>query len=249
VLAAVHLLDAGSPAAARIKTAPPPYVLSQGASDLARHAALLASVPGPRDVRVAITPGRSADQWLLDVGARDRPGLMAAITGVIADMDIEVVQAVAATWDDGAALEAFVVRASRHPEVNDLQDRLVSALGRPLSSPPIAHAQLTLDNTSSPVYTACHARSPDRPGLLHAFAVAIASAGANVHAARVTTVDGVAHDRFDLTERSGAKVRAATEHAIRTAVLTGVKPSLATARLTAARLAAARLAAARLAGP
>jgi hypothetical protein len=53
-------------------------------------------------------------------------------------------------------------------------------------------------------------------------AVAIAAAGADVHAARVTTIDGVARDRFDLSDRTCHKLDATLQEAIRAGLLCGV---------------------------
>jgi hypothetical protein len=58
----------------------------------------------------------------------------------------------------------------------------------------------------------------DRPGVLHALAAAFASAGVNVHAARITAEDGVALDEFELTGRNGAKLDRAAEEAIAAAL-------------------------------
>jgi [protein-PII] uridylyltransferase len=156
------------------------------------------------------------------VASRDRSGLLAAFTGVLVGSGIEVVQAVLATWDDGGALEAFVVRSANPPDSQGLQNAFEASLEVPLSSPAVADAHVTFDDGASALYTCCDVRAADRPGLLHAMAVAIAAAGADVHAARVTTIDGVARDRFDLSDRSCHKLDATLEEAIRAGVLCGV---------------------------
>jgi [protein-PII] uridylyltransferase len=220
-LAATRLIGATSAAAARIATAPPGYLLAHDSSDVARHCALLAPLPGPGEARVVATPGRARSEWHLDIGSRDRPGLLAAFTGVLAASGIEVVQAVLATWDDGGALEAFIVRSADPPDSHVLQNAFEASLQEPLSSPAVTDAQVTFDDEMSALYTCCDVRAADRPGLLHAVAVAIAIAGADVHAARVTTIDGVARDRFDLSDRTGRKLDATLEAVIRSGVLCG----------------------------
>ncbi|MHB8464015.1 MAG: hypothetical protein ACYDH6_11080 [Acidimicrobiales bacterium] len=225
--AAIRLVGRGTPAAARIESAPPGYLLVHGPSDVARHCALLSPLPAAGQARVVVTPGRAAHEWRLDVAGRDRPGLLAAFTGVLTAEDIEVVQAVLATWDDGAALEAFVVRAAVMPEPGDLQASFQASLVEPLSARPVGDAEVGFDGGVSALYTACDVRATDRPGLLHAIAVAITSAGGDVHAARVTTVDGVAHDHFDLSDRAGNKLTAGMEAAIRQAIVGGVGSSQA----------------------
>jgi [protein-PII] uridylyltransferase len=215
------LVGATGAAAARVATAPPGYLLAHDSADVARHCALLSSLPAPDEARVVVTPGRVRGTWNLDVASRDQPGLLAAFTGVLAGSGIEVVQAVIATWPDGGALEAFIVRTALRPDAPALEGGLEASLGQPLSSPAVADAEVAFDDGASPLYTGCHVRAADRPGLLHAMAVAIAAAGANVHAARVSTVNGIAHDRFDLSDRTGYKLNAPLEQAIRAEILLG----------------------------
>jgi [protein-PII] uridylyltransferase len=220
-LAATRLVGATSATAARIATAPPGYLLAHDSSDVARHCALLSPLPAPGEARVVVTPGRARGEWHLDVASRDQSGLLAAFTGVLACSDIEVVQAVLATWDDGGALEAFVVRSAGPLDSHVLQNAFEASLHEPLSSPAVTDAQVTFDDGVSALYTCCDVRAANRPGLLHTVAVAIATAGADVHAARVTTRDGMAHDRFDLSDRTGQKLNATLQEAIRSGVVCG----------------------------
>lgn len=193
------------------------YLSVHGAADVARHAALLAPVPKAGEVRVVVTPARIAGQWCVDVAARDRPGLLASFTGGLAALEIDVVQAVIATWDDGAALEAFVVRSFEPPDPDDVRAALVAALDEPLASAPMPEA--AIEFTAGEVYDACEVRAPDRPGLLHAVAAAFAAAGVDVHAASVTTRAGVAIDRFDVS-----RLDTETEAAVRVHLAGGVTP-------------------------
>jgi [protein-PII] uridylyltransferase len=219
---ALRVAGAG-PSAERISEAPPGYLVAHGSSDIARQCALLTPAPAEREVRVVTTPGRNVGEWHLDVGARDRPGLLASCTGVLARREIDVVQAVLATWDDGAALEAFIVRSDHPPDTAQLQVAFTSALGGGLWSPPLPDASIEFDHDLSSLYTACEVRAADRPGLLHAIAVAFAAAGADVHAASVMTVDGVACDRFDLSDGAGSKLDGDLEQAIIELVQGGVR--------------------------
>jgi len=226
ITAAVRLVGDERARAERIAKAPHGYLVALDSGDVARHAGLLSPVPGPSEIRVAVTPGPTPSQWHVDVAARDRPGLLAASTGVLALSGIDVIQAVVATWDDGAALQAFVVGSALTPDPAGLQMAFAASLDRPLWAPAMADATLTFDAGASTVYTACQVQAADRPGLLHTLAVAIAAAGADIHAARVTTADGVACDHFDLSDRSGAKLDGRLEAAIRDHVHTGVAVGL-----------------------
>jgi hypothetical protein len=221
--AASRLVGGVAPLVGRIAAAPPGYLLACDSGDVARHCSLLEPVPAAGEVRVVVTPGQSAGEWHLDVASRDRPGLLATFTGVLEAQRLDVTQAVIATWADGGALEAFVVRSSVAPGPGALQAGFETAFGEPLCSMPVAGARVTFDAEASPLYTRCDVEASDQPGLLHALATAFASAGADVHAARVTTTgEGLARDRFDLSDRWGRKLDAALEAAIRTGVATGV---------------------------
>lgn len=220
-LAAARLVAATPGAAARISAAPAGYMLAHDSIDIARHAALLSPLPTTGEVRVLVTPGPARDQWCVDVASHDRPGLLAAFSGVLLDSGVEVAQAVLATWDDGGALEAFVVISPGQPDRQALQLAFVASLSRPLSSPPITDAIVTFDDEDSALYTCCDVRAGDRRGLLRALAVAIATAGVDVHAASVTTRDGLAHDRFDLSDRYGHRLDPSSKEAIRSGVFGG----------------------------
>ena len=63
----------------------------------------------------------------------------------------------------------------------------------------------------------------DRPGLLHAITVGFASAGVDVHSARVRTVKGEAVDRFEVTDRNGRKLGEPAKRAVIEAVTGGVR--------------------------
>ena len=220
--AAVGVVGAGSVAATRIASAPAGYVLAHDISDIARHCELLERRPGPGDVNVVVTPSGRRDRWRVDVASMDRPGLLAALTGGLADRRLDVVQAVVATWDDGVALDAFIVHCDRPPDPGALQRTLREWLRRPLISPAVTGAEATFDDDASPIYTRCDIRAPDQRGLLHSLSVALAAVGADIHGASVTTVDGVALDRFDLSGQGGRKLSEAHRHGIRSALAEGV---------------------------
>jgi UTP:GlnB (protein PII) uridylyltransferase len=227
---AARHVEPGSDAATRIESAPPGYLLAHDSGDIARHCQLLSPLPAQGEVRVVVTPGRGPAEWHLDIASRDRPGLLAAFTGVLAERYLDVVQAVVATWDDGAALEAFVIRSASAPDSAALQADFERSLNEPLASSPLFDARVTFDHTASPLYTRCDVRAADRRGLLHSIAVAIAAAGADVHAAGVATTDRVALDCFDLSTPAGHKLTPSLEAAIEANVRNGVSERSSTGR-------------------
>ena len=208
----------------RIAAAPHTYLLAQDAADVARQAALLEPVPGRDEARVTVAP-LDTRMWRVDVASRDRPGLLATISGVLTDAGLSVQDAQIATWGDGGAVDSFRVMetAGTPPDAGVLTPSIVDAFERPLEAPPTPHAEVDFDDDGSPWYTLCEVRCVDRPGLLHAITVGFASAGIDVHSAQVRTLEGLAIDRFELTDRNGRKVGDAAKRAVIQAVTDGVR--------------------------
>lgn len=225
----------------RIAAAPLAYLLSEDPASIARHARLLHPMPMRGKFRVAVHPegerlpsqtgspeatgGRLGDVWRIEVVTMDRLGLLAVVTAVLDEAHLDVLDAVLATWGDGAALQAFRVRTDvvgLAPDAKSIEKALIDMLGKDLVMGPVPDAVISFDDVGSPWHTLAEVRATDRRGLLHALAVAFAAAGADVHAARVTTADSMAFDRFDLTDRDGHKLRDEAKAAIREALQNGV---------------------------
>ena len=232
----------------RIKHAPRAYLLSQDATDIARQAAFVEPVPGRGEASVAVlalasageandVQGSTVTRWRIEVAARNRQGLLATVSGVVADAGLDILDAAVATWADGAALDTFLVqraglspaRFSDHelsevppPDPVKLESAIVAAFDEPLESLPNPDAELRFDDHASPWYTICEVRSPDRRGLLHSLTAAMASAGASVHSARLVTIAGTAVDRFELTDRNERKLDEVAKQAVLDAVRHGV---------------------------
>lgn len=225
---AIRRVAGDSAAADRVAAAPLGFLLVSEPADIARQAGTLDPPPPAGRARVTVDPasgppplGSPDPGWLVDVVARDRPGLLATVTAVLAEADLDVSEARLATWPDGVALESFRVHAAGTPSSECLEAALEDALGRPQEAGPVTDASVTFDDEASPWYTLCEVRATDRPGLLHAVAVALATAGVDVHTARVTTIDGEAVDRFHVTRRAGSKLEARSEATVARALAGG----------------------------
>jgi Kef-type K+ transport system membrane component KefB len=223
----------------RVAAAPLAYVLSEEPETIARHVALLRIVPHRGTFHVAVhresgaTPDGEAI-WRVEIGARDQLGLLALVTGVLEDAKLDVLDAVLATWADGAALQAFRVRTDvvgLAPDGPSITAALSAARSRELVAPAVPDAVVVFDGISSPWHTRTEVRATDRRGLLHALAVAFAAAGADVHAASIQTNDSMALDRFDLTDRDGHKLSEEIKSNIRAALDNGVVMRPLTRRL------------------
>jgi hypothetical protein len=114
---------------------------------------------------------------------------------------------------------------SRILYVDDDRANLVvfeAAFGDELDSPPLPEAQVSFDHRASPWHTVCEVEAPDKPSLLHILATAFTAAGVDVVSATVTGHEGVAYDRFELTDSDGGKLDAEAEEAIVRFVTGGV---------------------------
>ena len=223
---AVRLAGGDQAVGDRIEHAPRTYLLAQDASDVARQAALLGRLPSPGRARVAVSPCEgSGNEWRVEVASRDRPGLLATVSGVLSDAGLSVQDAVVATWADGGALDAFRVLPTKQkpPNADALTAAIVEAFDRPLEASPTPGAEVVFDDDASPWYTLCEVSCVDRPGLLHAITAAFASAGVDVHSARVRTVEGQAADRFEVTDGNGRKLGEPAKLAVIEAVAGGVR--------------------------
>ncbi len=109
------------------------------------------------------------------------------------------------------------------PDADALTAAIVEAFDRPLEAPPTPGAEVVFDDDASPWYTLCEVRCVDCPGLLHSITVGFASAGVDVHSARVGTVEGRAVDRFEVTDRNGRKLGEPAKRAVIDAVTGGVR--------------------------
>jgi [protein-PII] uridylyltransferase len=181
-------------------------------------------------MRQAAALGRSivvADIPHVTVVAPDRPGLLAAVTGVLALRGLDVRSANVAS-EGGYAVEIFVVEAARGqwPDwelVSDevdavrqgrlaLEERLATqarayAGVKAASSPHPVTTQVSVDNGASSASTVVEVRARDAPGLLHRITTALFQSDLDVVAARVSTLGHEVVDAFYVRDRAtGGKV-------------------------------------------
>ena len=147
-------------------------------------------------------------------------------SGVLAARRIDIVDAAAVKWPDGAVVEWYTVRSvlpfvDAVGPVGDLDAAIAAALRDPVPSTGAPDVEVEYDNDASPWHTLCEVRGPDRPGLLHTITVAFAAMGINVHTARIETIGGVAIDRFEVTDNEGRKLNADLRRAAREAIWAG----------------------------
>jgi len=168
----------------------------------------------------------AADTPVVTVVARDRPGLLAAVTGVLALRGLDV-RSADATAEDGFAVETFVVEPARGrwPDWQRVGDEIDAVLRgslplderlaeqdrlygprRPASARP-APVSVTTDNQASDRATVIEVHASDRVGLLHAITSALFAEGLDVITARVSTLGQEVVDAFYVRDhQSGGKI-------------------------------------------
>jgi UTP:GlnB (protein PII) uridylyltransferase len=194
------------------------YVLTRSAAQAARHLALLES--GPLESgEVRLHPLRHPEPgvWDLLIVARDRPGLLATVAGVLTLRGASVLAADAATTSDGLVLDVFTVGGADGLQWPRLEADLRSALlgGIPLHdllgsravAPDEALAtHVTIDNTASQFFSVVEVRAPDQVGLLYRIASALHAENLDIHHARITTTAEGAFDVFYVRSLEGDKL-------------------------------------------
>lgn len=197
----------------RIRHASASYILAHEPETIARHATLVEPKLRRRTVRVSVTPHEQFGNWMIDIATSDMPGLLARISGVLADGGLDVVNADLTTWPDGAVLDSFTVSSQARPSARQLAFELERGLRGRLGSPRRLQVGLThgltirFDHDAHPWHTVVTVTGADQPGLLQSLATAFARAGVNVHHAAISTEGGVVTDRFEVSDRHGRKIR------------------------------------------
>lgn len=165
---------------------------------------------------------------VVSVSARDRRGLLAAVAGCLALHRLEVVTADVWTVRGRALVQCAVqprfgnppdeqalavdLRRAARGELTGLA-RLAARASRSPSDAPAARVVWHRDAATDA--TVLEVRAADAPGLLYRVAHAIEGAGADVRAARISTLGGAAVDAFYLVGAwAEAEARGAVEEAV-----------------------------------
>jgi [protein-PII] uridylyltransferase len=197
------------------------FLLARPPSAVARHLALAGQdLPAADAVQIQATPHRSSAVWELEVVARDRPGLLATIAGVLSLRGITVLSADAATCSNGLVLDVFTVAsaygqpldAGIWPKVRadleaGLKERLPlrDLLAHRTSDEP-SGATVRVDNTASQFYSLVEVRAPDRVGLLYRIALGLSELGVDIHHAKIATQPSGVIDTFYVWKATGGKL-------------------------------------------
>src|SRR5205823_8153148 len=119
-------LYALAPLVARL---PRRYVLTRTPAFAARHLALLGRKPlGKAEVRMHAYRARQPGLWDVLIVAKDRPGLLSSVAGVLALRGASVLAADAATSSDGLVLDVFTVSGGDQLQWSQVAAELHAAL-------------------------------------------------------------------------------------------------------------------------
>ena len=192
----------------RISNAPASYALNHTPEEILRHAQLVEPCPRAGQVRVAVEEGSDPHSWTINVATRDRTALLARVTRVLADLNIEVTSADIATWEDGAVLDVFSVKSAERPSVGDLASRIEGALVWRSVSPSDEPLNLavTCDNAAHPWHSVLRMTGPDRHGLLRDITATLSKSTVSIHLARISTSGTTVHNEFEVSDRHGRKL-------------------------------------------
>jgi [protein-PII] uridylyltransferase len=246
----LHTVAPPEQVAAFLESMPESYFLSTPEKAVPAHFQLLnrfaqSNGDGASDpYRVALVHFPEREFSELTVVTRDRPGLFAMLTGVLAAQGLNIADARITTSRDGIALDVFRLSHAERRELvmdADTWTRVHARLGAVLrgertmeemlraASPPSylnkhkarIPTEVTVDNTDSPRYTVIDITAPDRMGLLFTITYALFQLGLEIHLAKITTNVDQVLDVFYVTDHSGAKVLdpESTAHALRSQLI------------------------------
>jgi [protein-PII] uridylyltransferase len=205
--------------------------MSNSAAEIAAHAELaLAALNQP--VSANLVPSRYPEAAELCIIARDRTGLLAAMTAAITASRLEVHRAEihSRTLEDGSvqAVDLFWVRdrvdgaggAAR--AMGKLERDLKSVLSGEIAprdlaasrgaSPwgerpaPAVKTEVSIDNRASARQTVIEVLTRDRAGLLFTLAQALHELGLSIAVAKINTEGNRVADVFYVTEANGSKI-------------------------------------------
>lgn len=206
---------------ALLRSLPDRYFLSTEPELAMKHARLLERAR-KQPFAATLNARREVGTSELTLAAKDRKGLLAILTGVLAAHRVDILGARIVSTENGLALDAFEVRGPQgiplersrfHAASADLERVLNGELTaeelirkkRPnrllARAMPKVPTRVSVDNQASSRFTIVDVRAEDRVGLLHAIAQALYDAGVEIALARIATEGNRALDAFYVTEK------------------------------------------------
>ena len=211
-----------------VERMPDRYFLSTPEADIPNHYALMDKFRGKGALSyVEHFPERNCSSVV--ICSDDRPGLFAAITGVLTSLSLNILNARIFTASDGRILDVFRISHSGRPELVMAESKwtkfttvldsvlegktdvvsLVDA-AKPslylLKRAPKVSTVINIDNEASDDFSIVEIFTDDRMGVLFNITHSLHLLGLSIHVAKISTnVDQVA-DVFYVTDSSGKKI-------------------------------------------
>ena len=176
-----------------------------------------------------IVAEENPDHWSILVMAKDNPGLLAKICGVMMLNNLTVINAQIFTWKDGTVVDVIDVRPSDSVCFEDrdwqslnedlskavnhrlglgyrLYEKLKYVGGRRRELVGSQEHRVVLDNVASDEYTVVEVHAADLPGQLYHITQALADFGINIHKAFIATEIGQLIDVFYVLDKNGKRI-------------------------------------------
>ena len=172
---------------------------------------------------------KNPESWTILVMAKDRPGLLARIFGVLALHNLNVLAARIFTWADGTAVDTIEV-SSAISESYDGQDweamekelllaikqrlglehrisrKLAPLRGKPQGAQQRLAAKVTIDNQASEQFSVIEVFSQDRIGILYDITKTLSDFGISIYRARIGSKADQVVDVFYVHDYDGRKI-------------------------------------------
>jgi Kef-type K+ transport system membrane component KefB/predicted amino acid-binding ACT domain protein len=207
-LQAALALTADEAIRARITHAPASYALAHTPKQLLDHALLVEPIPRSGDARIVVLPTQSNDQWLVNIACRDRPELLARLSGALSSIDLNVINAEIATWADGAVLDIFTVQSTNEPRLGAVSDAVQRSLKSRsvLTSGGPYKLTVRLDHSAHPWHSIMRVEGEDHTGLLRDITATLAKLKVVIHHAQIGTDQGRVNNMFEISDAHGRKL-------------------------------------------
>lgn len=231
--------------AARLRDA---YWLAEEVETQVRNAVLMNKTDGDREtLGVAFHVAKAHEMTEIAVYAKDQPGLFARLTGALAEIGANIVDAKIFTTRDGRAIDNFTVQdaeghafeeARKLARIREVIVRAVETDHDPspkLNRKPLIGTRkdvfrvepfVIVDNRASEKHSVIEVNARDRPGLLYDLARAFITNDVSVVSAHIATYGERAVDVFYVQDLEGRKVESDEQiAALEAGILNAVRQS------------------------
>jgi [protein-PII] uridylyltransferase len=210
------------------------YIASTPVEQMAAHFLVMRNLSSrPTYVEGRFNEELGISEYVLITRAQAKPGLIMQVTGVLAALGLEVLNAQIMTLDDGTVLDVFsvndsdchgqpsdyrlsevsqeiqavVAEESSVDQVFERRRRMIFGRNFPTGRRP---TEVLMDNEVSDSYTVIDVFADDKPGLLFMLAKTLVQLDLSIHMARIGTRLDQVVDVFYVTTTAGKKIQDAT---------------------------------------